>query len=63
MGKDGKHLTQEELDSVNEMAEKGGSAGVGIEMNDFLTGGTGGGDAAYPLTLTSIGFQLYLRSP
>lgn len=43
MGKDGKHLTQEELDSVNEMAEKGGSAGVVIEMNDFLTGGTGGG--------------------
>lgn len=46
---------------VNEMGEKGGSTGLGIEMNDFLTGGTG--DAAYPLTLTSIGFQLYLRSP
>lgn len=62
MGEDGKHLTQEDLDRVNEMGEKGGSAGVGIEMNDFLTGGTGG-DASYPLTLISIEFQLYLRSP
>jgi len=36
----GQHLKQADLARLNEMGEKGGSAGVGIEMNDFLTGGT-----------------------